>query len=60
MTNPPIWQPGDVVIDADGAVWTRTGPPDAGWSYPGGEPGRAVEPLTLLLRAGRVAARRPE
>ncbi|MGW2396158.1 hypothetical protein ACWCYY_06355 [Kitasatospora sp. NPDC001664] len=49
------WQPGDVVIDAAGDVWTRTEGPAAGWSYPGGEPGAAVEPLTLLLRSGRVA-----
>jgi hypothetical protein len=64
------WQPGDVVLDAQGDLWTRSAQHDVDqgwpWAYTYGS-GRSVpegsvsescpaRPLTLLIRGGKPCA----
>lgn len=64
LTDDPAWRPGDVVIDARGAIRVRSDHPHWVWGYPDeGEPGQIPEgslaedevqrPLTLLVRDGK-------
>ncbi|MEG8180243.1 hypothetical protein GZH49_17140 [Nocardia terpenica] len=64
-----VWQYGDVVLDANGRVWSRASPGDVarGWPWSYGvmdgdpyaaedsvEEGTPARPLTLLVRSGQA------
>ncbi|MFI5736097.1 hypothetical protein ACIA49_38645 [Kribbella sp. NPDC051587] len=67
-----VWKPGDVVFDANGAIWVRSDHVKWVWSHPSGatrdihgqasvpdgsvEEDAAVRPLLLLVRDGQAVA----